>query len=267
MRFALRNVLTAITTAALIASAAPVCAQASDDGAATAAPQAGTPRPTRRDRKKRRRLSLELAEKGEAELRKSVRVFQQKQLIKRGRLELLGGGAIGLNDALVQNYNVDAGLLFHISDQIAVGVSGSKVFASQTEHFNSIQGDFGLFPERGFLQAAGFAELQYSPIFGKFASFGVAVLQMDAYLLGAGGIVRTATNEKYKPCVQLGTGVRIHLLRAVTLSIEVRDALYFEEFLPATPGGPSESALIQHVTAGAKIGFWIPPSFTYKYQR
>jgi len=210
---------------------------------------------------------MELARKGEAELRKSVRVFQQKLLLKAGRLELTAGGAMGMNDALVQNYNADAGLLFHVSDTFAVGVTGSKIFASQTEHFDGIQQDFGLFPERAFMQAAGFAEVQYSPIVGKFASFGMAVMELDGYVLGAAGVVRTATNEKYKPALQVGAGARIHLLRALTLSVEVRDALYFEDFLPATTGGEPETGLIQHVTVGLKLGLWIPPSFTYKYQR
>ena len=191
-----------------------------------------SPRDARR--KRRQKLSRELAAKGEAELRRSVRVFQQKYLVKQGRLELLGGGSMGLADAFVQNYSVDAGLLIHISERFAIGVSGSKIFASATEHFDNVQSDFGLFPERAFMQGAGFVEAQYSPVFGKFASFGLAVLQMDAYALGALGTVRTTTNANYKPALQIGGGFRIHTLRALTLAIELRDTVFIEQGIGGT---------------------------------
>lgn len=263
------NTLRTITIALLlvVACACPSTgtAQAAGVGSKVRTGKRLSPREARRAR--RQKLSRELAAKGEAELRRSVRVFQQKYLVKQGRLELLGGGSMALADAFVQNYSVDAGLLVHISDRIAVGVSGSKIFATANENFESVQSDFGLFPERAFMQGAGFVEAQYSPVFGKFASFGLAVLQMDAYGLAAAGAVRTTTNASYKPALQIGGGFRIHTLRALTIAIEVRDTLFFEEFLPLTTGGDPQTSLVQQLTLGIKLGFWIPPSYTYKYQR
>ncbi|GEM_PF-567951 len=261
----LHRILVALIAVSLCGWSLPVAAQAADEPAVKAKPKKHLSRRERRAR--RQRLSRELARQGEAELRKSVRVFQQKHLVKAGRLELLVGGAMGIGDSLVQNYNADVGLLFHVSDRLAVGISGSKVFAQKTEHFESIQRNFGLFPERSFVQGSGFVEAQYSPVFGKFASFGLAVLQLDGYLVAAVGGLRTTTTVDYKPAFQFGGGFRIHMLRAVTLSFELRDMVFVESFLPAKAGGDPSQNVMQHVLAGVKLGFWIPPSFSYKYQR
>lgn len=256
------------TTVAMLFLAAFLCAPVFAQTAETPTTGASgrtSPREARRAR--RQKLSRELAAKGEAELRRSVRVFQQKALIKQGRLELLAGGSMALADAFVQNYTVDGGLLVHVSERLALGVTGSKVFATANENFESVQSDFGLFPERAFMQGTGFVEAQYSPVFGKFASFGVAVLQLDAYGIAAAGAVRTTTNTSFKPALQIGAGFRVHTLRALTISIELRDTLFFEDFLPASVDQDSQTALLQQLTIGLKLGLWIPPSYTYKHQR
>jgi outer membrane beta-barrel protein len=211
-------------------------------------------------REKRSRLSDELARQGETELRKSVRVFQQRYLIKSGRVELLAGGATSIGDPLIHHFNVDAGLMYHLNDNWAVGVSGSKPFGSETENFNSIQNFFGLFPERSLIQGMGFAEVQYSPIFGKFSSFGIAVVQMDAYLLAGVGGARTTVGDAIKPAGHVGLGLRIHTLRALTVSFEIRDVMMMETF-------QAGDRFLQHIFGGIKLGFWIPPTVQYRYQR
>ncbi|MCO4761088.1 MAG: outer membrane beta-barrel domain-containing protein [Myxococcales bacterium] len=210
---------------------------------------------------RRRKLTQELARKGEAELRKSVRVFQQRYLVKARRAELTMGGSVAIGDALMDTYNLDAGLMVHINQSWAVGLSGSYSLASQGEAFNNIQSHFGLFPERSKLQASGFGELQFSPIFGKFNSFGMAVVQMDAYLIAAAGAVRTTIGDgAMKPSWQIGAGLRVHTWRALTVSLEVRDIMFVEKF-------QAGDRLMQHWFGGIKIGLWIPPTFQYKYQR
>lgn len=167
---------------------------------------------------------------------------------------------MSLADPLINTNNVDGGLLFHINQRWAAGVSGFYSFASRTDAFMNIQSDFGLFPERSFLQGGVFAELQISPLFGKFSSFNIAVLQLDGYLIGAIGGVRTSVNEDIKPALQVGVGFRVHTTRALTVSIEVRDMLMRETF-------QSGARLLQHWFIGLKIGLWIPPTFKYEFQR
>lgn len=256
-RSSLRAVAVLCGWLASIASiAAPAVARA-DDAPATPAGESADPGTTR---DKRSRLSDELARQGETELRKSVRVFQQRYLIKAGRVELLAGGASSIGDPLVQHLNVDAGLLFHLNDNWAVGVSGSKPFGGESENFNAIQDYFGLFPERSMIQGMGFGEVQYSPIFGKFSSFGIAVVQMDAYVLAGVGALRTTVGDAIKPAGQVGAGLRIHMLRGLTLSLEIRDVMMNETF-------QAGDRFMQHLFGGIKLGFWIPPTVQYRYQR
>lgn len=216
---------------------------------------------------RRRKLTQNLARKGEAELRKSVRVFQQRYLVKGGRAELLVGGSVAIGDPLIQTRNLDAGLLIHVNQRWAIGASAFYSFATQNDAFENIQRDFGLFPERSLLQAGGFLEVQFSPIFGKFSSFGMAVVQMDAYLIGAVGLMKTtvpieadAALQVGRPAWQVGVGLRIHTLRALTLSVEIRDMMMVEHF-------QAGERLMQHWFGGLKIGLWIPPTFDYKHQR
>ena len=162
-------------------------------------------------------------------------------------------------DPLMRHLLADAGLTFHLSQRWAVGISGFKAWGSRLM-FKDVQDHFGLFPERSALQAGGLGEVQFSPVFGKFSSFGLAVVQMDAYLIAGGGMVRSTTNEDLKPTGLIGIGLRIHTLRAITLSLEVRDLLFTEGFL-------AREELMQQVFGGVKIGFWIPPSFDYRFQR
>ena len=210
--------------------------------------------------KRRSKLTQELARKGEEELQRSVRVFQQRYLIKKFRAELVVGGASELGDPLIHHWASDIGLTFHLSQHWAVGISGIKTWGSRQEAFDAVQDDFGLFPERSLMQAGGFGEVQFSPVFGKFASFGLAVVQMDAYLIAGGGAIRTNVNEELKPAGLMGVGLRIHALRALTLSLEIRDLMFVENF-------QFRNELIQHVFGGIKLGLWIPPTFTYRFQR
>lgn len=239
---------------------------AAADGEATATP---TPAPsgepnaaaaTGEAPPQRSGLTRELAEQGEKDLFESVRVFQQRFLMKSRRLELLAGGGLTMADPMLNHYGVDGGLLYHINEKWAVGVAGSKWFGVRKAQFLQIQRDFGLFPEKSILQAGGHIEAQYSPIVGKFSSFGLTVAQVDAYLVFGGGAARTTRGEDLKPYGMIGVGARIHTTRWLTVSLELRDMLMREEFL----NGPS---LLQHVFGGIKLGFWIPPSVTYQYAR
>ncbi len=244
----------------LVLCAAPQRALAADGEGTVKQADEARMSPRERRLRRRRKLTAELARKGAAELQRSVRVFQQKYLLKSKRVELLGGGSVAIGDPLIRTYNIDASLLFHISQSLAIGATGFYATASENDAFQNIQSDFGLFPERSLLQAGGFGEVQYSPIFGKFSSFRMAVVQMDIYFIGAIGALRTSVSADPKLAWQVGAGLRIHTLRALTVSFEIRDLMMQETF----QGG---ERLMQHWFGGIKLGLWIPPTFDYKHQR
>ena len=261
-----------LLTAALAATAFPVAARAADEPKDTAAPEARAETPEETvPGQPRTSLTKEVAEQGEAELRKSVRVFQQRYLVKTHRAELSLGGTSTFNDPMIHHYGADASLLFHLSERWALGIGGAKWFAQTRSAFDAIQRDYGLFPEKSQLQAGGWGEIQYSPVFGKFTSFGLAVLQVDAYVVAGGGAVRTTRGDALKPSGQIGIGIRVHTLRWLTLSFEVRDLILRETFQPCeTTSGSFEACGTQtmnHWFGGVRLGIWIPPTVQYKYQR
>jgi len=205
-------------------------------------------------------MTQEQAEASEAELQRSIRVFQQRYLIKDKRLEVLVGGNMTFGDAWVQHYAADASLLFHINERLAIGGTATKWWGQETEAFGNVEDNFGLFPEKSALQAGGHLEVQWSPVIGKFASFGVAVMQLDGYLLGGGGAARTTRGEDIKPYGVIGAGLRLHTLRWLTVSVELRDLIMSEGFQDG-------SRILQHWSGGIRLGFWIPPTFQYRYER
>ncbi len=84
-------------------------------------------------KKRLRRSSLtnKLAKESEAALQRSVRVFQQRYLLKRHRLELLAGGGMEFGDPMFDHYIADASLVFHLGPQWAIGITGSKFLLSR----------------------------------------------------------------------------------------------------------------------------------------
>lgn len=213
------------------------------------------------DGQRRSALTRELAEQGEAELFKSVRVFQQRYLVKTKRVELAIGGGTTFGDPFAHHFSVDAGLLFHLSEQWAFGGGASKWFGSKTDGFHQIESDYGLFPEESRLQAGGWGEVQFSPVAGKFSGFGLGVLQGDAYLLAGGGAARTTRGESLKPFGLIGTGLRMHVGRWLSLSMELRDLIVPETFLD------NQSRVLQHWFGGVKLGIWLPPNVQYQFPR
>jgi outer membrane beta-barrel protein len=243
-----------------------VSAEALATGPAQLAPQtdgdgAGIPR-RRRFRRRRRKPSFnaEMAREGEQELQRSVRVFQQRYLVKTGRVEVQGGGSVGFGDSLMNHTALEAAAFYHINESWALGISGAKWSGEESERFKRVQSDFGLFPERSVLQAGGFLEAQWSPVFAKFTTFGLGIVQFDAFLSGGGGVVRTLNTEDLKAAFSVGGGIRLHVLRWLTLSFDLKDMMHFETFQRG-------DELMHRVFAGMRLGFWIPPTFTYQYER
>ncbi len=214
-------------------------------------------------------LTRELAEQGESELNKAVKVFQQRYLVKRHRLELQLGGAMTVNDPMVTHFAGEAGLFFHFTDSIAVGVTAAKYSASDSPTANTVESNFGLFAERSHLQAGGMLEAQWAPLFGKFAVFGLGVVQVDGYLIVGGGVERTTRGTDLKPAGEIGLGLRLHMLRWLSLSADVRDLVYQETFqsCDTTSAGVCGATLMNQVFTGLRIGVWIPPTFTYRFPR
>lgn len=216
-----------------------------------------------------RTLTKELAQEGENELNKAVRVFQQRYLTKRHRLELQLGGALTANDPWVKHYSADAGLFFHFTENFAFGVSASKYYGFDSQTLTSVETNFGLFPEKSHLQAGGMAEVQWAPLFGKFSVFGIGVVQVDAYLIAGGGAVRTTRGTAYKPAGEVGAGMRLHLLRWLSISADLRDVFDLETFqdCDASSAGVCGKYFVQNLFAGLRIGIWIPPVSTYRFPR
>jgi len=196
----------------------------------------------------------------EEEASREVRVVQQKPFLKAGRVELFVAGGGAFNDPLTTHYGVTAAARVHLSPQVALSLTGFKFYGRTTDNASAIQTDFGLFPERSLIQAAGFAEVNWVPLVGKFVLLGSWVVNWDGYFILGGGVLRTNHDEDLKLGGNVGVGLRSYITRWLTFNVELRDIIFLEKF-------NAGSQVMQHVYGMAGIGLWIPPTYEYKYQR
>ena len=69
--------------------------------------------------------------------------------------------------------------------------------------------------------------------------------------------------------IYYGIGMRLHMLRWLSLSADVRDIILAEKFqsCDASSAGVCGTAVLHQVFTGIRLGIWIPPTFTYRFPR
>jgi outer membrane beta-barrel protein len=133
--------------------------------------------------------------------------------------------------------------------------------------------------------------LGYVPGYGKFGLFNKWIVHWDlTFALGAGMIKteiiprafgdKSFTNDDIT--IHVGLGVRLFVLDWLTLSVTFRDYMYKDVFedksrdsLPdptdmaavKQASQNSQSQFVQNIMMFFSIGFYVPPSFTYRTPR
>ncbi len=98
------------------------------------------------------------------------------------------------------------------------------------------------------------------PIDGKLVLFDGAIIYFDLFASIGGGATRTSRSESPKPTGMIGVGARFFLAEWLTLTFELRDHIYFEDFNAGTE-------LINNVVGQAGLSLFIPFGFDYEYPR
>ena len=191
------------------------------------------------------------AERSEADL---IRVIQRRPFLRRQRVEFSPFLGTNLNDPLVKLFVAGGHLNFHLTEVMAIGISGGYSLGSETDLFDEVIQDYELFPELSKVQWFGGLNFQYAPVYGKFALFNTWIVPWDTYvLLGAG---YTKTELDGHPTLSVGIGQRYFMSRWFTVNVELRDMIYNENY-------PSGSELVNNLVFTAGVGFFLPPDFEY----
>lgn len=200
------------------------------------------------------KVASEVAAEKAAEL-DLIRVIQRRPFLRRNRLEVSPSIGTNINDSLVNSFLAGGSINFHLTEVMAIGAYGGVSLGSETDLFDQVIADYGLFAQVSQVQWYGGLHFQYAPIYGKFALFNTWIIPWDLYaVLGAGW---TKTELEGHPTLSAGAGSRFFMNRWFTLNVEVRDHIYNENY----PGG---SELVNNLVFNAGVSFFLPPDFEYQ---
>lgn len=187
-----------------------------------------------------------------------VRVFQRKPFLRRERVELAPWVGMTINDALIQHYYSGLGVSYHISEQLAVGISGAKAYGDETALYEKVQGDFALNPVVSKVEWFGTAEASYALAYGKFILFNSLLVHLDTSAVGGVGVTGTSAGSS---AVTFDAGVfqRFFLSRWLTLNLGLKHYMHLDEV-----GG--QSGLFHSTVALVGASIWAP-DFEYRELR
>lgn len=215
-------------------------------------------------------------------------VVPRKAFLKKYRLELAPFAGITLNDPLIRHYSFGGDLNFYVTDVLSVGAEGQYFVKELSERESLVGAQYYLVPTLNKLKYHYAVTMGYVPGYGKFGLFNKWIVHWDlTFALGLGMIQteiiprafgdKSFTNNDIVGHV--GLGVRLFVLDWLTLSLTFRDYMYEDafEYRGRTPGEDltqlktesqqHQSQFVQNIMMFFSVGFYIPPSFTYRTPR
>lgn len=168
-----------------------------------------------------------------------VRVLQRRLYQTDGEFQLTLYAGVVPNDPFLKYFPLGGRFGYHLSESIAVELSGAYMLDTQTElaDFLDEEGDVSVFLRDIQKWRANIAVL-WSPIYGKFSFLGTKLAHFDWYF-GAGVGVLGAENSPsndlanftvgVKPEVVLATGWNLHLHQNWALRIDYRQFIFQKE--------------------------------------
>jgi outer membrane beta-barrel protein len=219
-------------------------------------------------------------------------VVPRKAFLKKSRVELAPFAGITLNDPLIRHYSLGGDLSYYITDVLSIGVQGQYFIKELSERESLVGLQYYLVPTLNKLKYHYALQMGYVPGYGKFGLFNKWIVHWDlTFALGVGMIKTEIIPRRFGDAsftnddiaAHVGVGVRVFVLDWLTLNLTFRDYIYKDvfEWLGRHKGDEenpdiatvkrestnSQSQLVQNIMMFFSIGFYIPPSFTYRTPR
>ncbi|MDZ4697575.1 MAG: outer membrane beta-barrel domain-containing protein [Deltaproteobacteria bacterium] len=216
---------------------------------------------------------------------RDIVVVPRKDFLKTGRLELSPFSGITINDPLIRHYAFGGELTYFLTDVFGIGVQGMYMLKEQTdrEGLNGLQYNRTASINRFHWQAS--FNFTYVPIYGKFALFNRHIIHWETYASAGVGMIQTEiiprrraqesfTTNAIAP--NAGMGIRLFLTKWMTANVAIRDYVFNDKFEPTnrTENQPpdvvkenAEPQIVHNIMVYAGVGFYLPPSFSYRSPR
>jgi len=216
---------------------------------------------------------------------RDIVVVPRKDFLKTGRLELAPFSGITVNDPLIRHYAFGGDLTYFLTDVFGVGLQGMYMLKEQTdrEGLNGLQYNRTASINRYHWQAS--LNFTYVPIYGKFALFNRHIVHWETYASAGVGMIQTEiiprrraqktfTTNAITP--NAGMGIRLYLTNWLTANVAIRDYVFNDKFEPTnrTENQPidvvqenADPQIVHNIMVYAGVGFYLPPSFSYRSPR
>lgn len=163
---------------------------------------------------------------------KETSAVRERLILRGGRFELTPTLGFTMNDAFKRNVMFGAHLGYHITDRWEIGATGfygtsfNTGLADEIESQRAEKAKTGAFSS---VQLLASLELQYTPLYGKYALFGRTVLNYDIHLIVGGAAAKVVADrdiDEFNPGGVVGIGLRTFVTRGISVNVEVRDYIY-----------------------------------------
>ena len=190
----------------------------------------------------------------------SIRVVQQRPVIKSGRFELQVLGELSIADVMFRHYSAGANAYYHLDEQWAVGASYRHHFAEESTLLKDVTDKFEVFPERSVMRWSAAAEAAWTPIYGKLAFFDDDIVHFDMHLVVGAGVTQTSRSADPRITGVLGFGGRLLVSSWFSVNMEVRDHIYVEDY---NEGGQ----LVNNVALSFGFSVFFPFDHEYRFPK
>lgn len=204
------------------------------------------------------------SQKKKREFSDKIVVVQRKPFMRRGRVEMSPMFLGTINDSLLFQIGVSGQINYHILEWLYVGVYGGwqdwrfvdLKSNGLSDAYNDIVDATDATPTTSIVNGFMGGVIGFVPIYGKFSIFNSSVIHWDFSLGLGGGAVHTRANG-FKGAGLITVDHRWYLLRWLSLNIGVKGWIYHEDI-------GNHKGIFTSWQAGIGLGFWVPPSWTYK---
>lgn len=191
-----------------------------------------------------------------------IKSVQRRPVLKKHRLELSAMGAMTINDPLYLTFAFQGSANFFLAESLSIGVGVAYFFGTATlggvaDVRRSERAVPSVFERPNM---AGTLEFTFNPLYGKASFHNAAIGHVDTYLIGGfGGMFNF--HKTGRPCGEIGIGQRFNILSWLNIKWELRDYI-FNDTVESDYG--TNSDIQNYFMLNIGVGFFVPPTFTYK---
>jgi outer membrane beta-barrel protein len=221
-------------------------------------------------------------------------VVPRKAFLKDLRVELAPFTGVSINDVLIRHYSIGGDLNFYLTDVFSIGLEGQYFIKERSSRESLIGLQFNRVTTLNRFKYHGAVNFGYAVGYGKFALLNKYIFHWDTTVSAGIGMIwteiipRVVGDEVFGSnnlAPHIGLSSRLFVRDWLTVSVSIRDYIFLDKFEPLARGtdpnnsgtklyakaadakAHADSQLTNNVMVFFSVGFFLPPSFSYKTPR